>query len=783
MAYQDKFTILDGGMGTMLQQKGLQAGENPVLLSLTAADKIMEIHQEYVEAGADIVLTNTFGASAKKLADTGASVTEVITTAVTLAKNAVGERAKVALDIGPLGELLAPSGTLHFDEAYDLFKEQVIAGKDAGADLIFIETMTDLGEVRAAILAAKENSDLPVFVSMSFEPNGRTFTGVLPESFALVATGLGVNALGLNCSMGPVEMADIVAKLAAHTHLPIVVKPNAGLPDPKTGIFPMQAEEFADAIAELTNHGAIILGGCCGTTPAHIQAIKAKTATRNLPQTRKPLTESIICSATKVRKIDAPLVIGERINPTGKKAFRESLIAGDMQYLKREAVKQESEGAHILDVNVGVPEIDEATTMQEAVLAIESVSGLPLQIDSSDPKALEAGLRHYHGKALLNSVNGEQAILDTLLPIAKKYGAAVLGLTLDENGIPPSAAGRLKIAERILSETTKHGIPKEDVFIDCLCLTVSAEPAGAVETLNAIRLVKAQLGLKTALGVSNISFGLPNRSKINETFFLMALEAGLDLAIINPADTQMMHTLAAWNLLRGQDHESRNWIALSANGNAPSAPAPTGDTDITTAVMAGLGEEAAKQAKSLLQTHAPMEIVTQKLIPALDLVGTEFEQGTLFLPQLLSAATAAGHAFDVVKKALAKEGTTSVTKGKIILATVKGDIHDIGKNIVAVILENYGYQVIDLGRDVSPQTIVDKAIQENVTLVGLSALMTTTLPYMQETIALLKATKPDCKTVVGGAVLTADFAAELSADFYAKDAKDAVNIAREVFGA
>ena len=782
MDYQNKFTLLDGGMGTMLQQKGLQAGENPVLLNMLAPDSIMEIHKEYVDAGANIILTNTFGASAKKLEGLGFSPTEIITQAVSLAKKAADGRAKVALDIGPIGELLAPSGTLSFDDAYALFKEQVLAGVNAGADLVFIETMTDLGEVRAAILAAKEHSSLPIFTSMSFEENGRTFTGVLPESFALVATGLGVSALGLNCSMGPLEMLGIVERLAAYTHLPLIVKANAGLPHPKTGEFPMQAPEFARAVEALWEKGAIILGGCCGTTPAHIKALKETISTLSLPSVRTPQKGGILCSPTQIRHLDEALIIGERINPTGKKAFREALISGDVQFIKQEAVKQECEGAHILDVNVGVPQIDEVSMMKEAVLAVTSVSGLPLQIDSSNPKALEMGLRHYHGKALLNSVNGEQAVLDSLLPIAKKYGASILGLTLDEEGIPATAEKRLEIAKKIVKEAQKQEIEKQDVFIDCLCLTVSAEPQGANETLKALSLVKKELGLQTVLGVSNISFGLPNRGKINETFLLLALEAGLDLAIINPGDTQMMSAMAAWKLLRGKDLEARNWINHFCQKQETTAPNTQQNQDITAAIMGGLGDVSATIAKDLLNTYAPMDLVAEKLIPALDLVGEQFEKGILFLPQLLSAAQAAGCAFDVVKKALSNSGASPISKGKVLLATVKGDIHDIGKNIVAVILENYGYEVIDLGRDVAPKYILEKALQEDVSLVGLSALMTTTLPYMEETIALLAKEKPACKVMVGGAVLTADFAKEIGAHYYAKDAKEGIQIAKEVFG-
>ncbi|MCL2568867.1 MAG: homocysteine S-methyltransferase family protein [Oscillospiraceae bacterium] len=773
-------------MGTMLQQGGLCAGENPVAANITRPELVESIHRAYVEAGSDIILTNTFGASRKKLLDTDYTPAEVIGAAVRVARRAADDRAKVALDIGPLGELLSPLGTLTFDEAYDLFREQIEAGAEAGADLVFIETMTDLQEVRAALLAVKECSDLPVFVTMSFEPSGRTFTGVLPESFAIVATGLGADAIGVNCSMGPDQMVDVVDRILRHTDLPVIVKPNAGLPDPFTGAYDMAADVFAESIEVLAAMGASILGGCCGTSPAYIEGLRAHFANDTRPKLGKRPRQSLVCSASKLVVIDGVRVIGERINPTGKPEFRRALGEGNLDYILEQAISQETAGADLLDVNVGLPGLDEPRTMADVVNAIQAVTGLPLQVDSSDPAALEAGLRAFCGKAIVNSVNGDAAVLDRVLPLVKKYGAAVVGLTLDEAGLAETAERKLAIARRILDAAIAHGIPKEDVYIDCLTLTVSAQPEGAVQTLRAVRTVREELGLQTVLGVSNISFGLPNRELVNQTFLTAALEAGLTLPILNPNSRLMMDAVSAFRLLHGADPDGAGFIARFADASereaVPSATTGTPIGDIGQAIARGLKEDARRITAELMQAMPEMAVVQEHLIPALDSVGRQFEAGTLFLPQLLNAASAAGEAFEVVKQRLAQNGGATIDKGTIVLATVRGDIHDIGKNIVKVILENYGYRVIDLGRDVLPKRVVEAVLKEQVKLVGLSALMTTTLGGMAETIRALRASGHACKIMVGGAVLTADYAAEIGADYYAKDANEGVAIAREVFG-
>ena len=776
----------------MLQQQGLRPGENPMAFNITRPELVEAIHLQYVEAGSDVILTNTFGANRLKLRETGYTPDEVIEAAVSAAKRAAGDSAKVALDIGPLGELLAPLGTLPFDEAYALFREQIEAGVKAGIDLVFVETMTDLQEVRAALLAVKETSDLPVFVTMSFEPTGRTFTGVLPESFATVAAGLGADAVGINCSMGPDQAGAVVARIRNATDLPIIVKPNAGLPNPATGAYTMPPEVFAKSIESLVGLGAQVLGGCCGTNPDYITGL-AKSGTLDapppLPRTRAP--GSIICSASKLLSIDGICVIGERINPTGKPDFRHALMDGNWDYVLEQAISQEAAGADILDVNVGVPELNEPKVMAEAVTAIQGVTGLPLQIDSANPDAIEAGLRVYNGKAIVNSVNGETTVLERVLPIVKKYGAAVVGLTLDEQGIPQTAAERLVVARRILKAAIAHGIPQEDVYIDCLTLTVSAQPDGAGETLKAVRAVREELGVQTVLGVSNISFGLPNRELINQTFLTMALEAGLTLPILNPNATPMMDALTTFRLLSQADPDAASYItrfAAPVKDSALNTPvAAIGSTDdIAYAIGRGLKEDTRRITAGLLQTadehSSPLQIVSEHLIPALDRVGQQFEAGEIFLPQLLNAAAAAGEAFALIKQSLSARGEIALDKGTIVLATVEGDIHDIGKNIVKVILENYGYRVIDLGRDVPPERVVETVLRERAGLVGLSALMTTTLRSMADTIAALRKSGHTCKIMVGGAVLTPEYAAEIGADYCAKDANEGVTIAREVFG-
>ena len=781
---RNSFVFLDGGMGTMLQAHGIKTEHIPELLNITDPEAIMKIHRLYVESGADIIYSNTFGANRFKLSGSGYSVDEVVSAGVANARKAAAGRALTALDLGPIGQLLEPAGTLKFEEAYEVYKELVLAGKDA--DLIVIETMTDLYEVKAALLAAKENSDKPVLVTMTFEENMRTFTGVSPECMVAVLEGLGADAIGVNCSLGPEELFPVLDRICALTSLPVIAKPNAGLPDPVTNEYNVGPVDFAESAVKLAKAGVTIFGGCCGTTPQHISTmIESLSGMERQP--RKIVRASIACSAVNCVNINQPRVIGERINPTGKKRFKEALLAHDVDYILGQAVEQIHAGAEILDVNVGLPGIDEKEMMVTAVKAIQSVCDTPLQLDSTIPGVLEAGLRVYNGKPIVNSVNGEDDSLDTILPIVKKYGASVVGLTLDKGGIPKTADGRFAIAEKILRRAMEYGIPKEDVFIDCLTLTASAEQDGVMETLNALHRVKTDLGLRTVLGVSNISFGLPNRELITRTFLTMALHSGLDLPIINPNVEGIIGAVRAYRLLAGIDRNSADFISIYAqDDSAPKTPAPAKDKDspdLVYSVENGLKNNAVKAAEALMDTVDPMEIINGYLIPALDSAGAKFEKGKIFLPQLILTAEAAQACFEVIKTKLSAANSESVSKGKVVLATVHGDIHDIGKNIVKVLLDSYGFTVIDLGKDVPPETIVEAAIQHKVSLVGLSALMTTTLGAMAETIRQLNEKYPECKTVVGGAVLTASYAEQIHADFYAKDAKQTVDIASKVYGA
>ena len=778
---KNKFVFLDGAMGTMLQAKGLELGGIPELININNPEWILDIHKSYINSGADIIYTNTFGANRYKLEGCGYSVEEVVSKAVSIAKDACkGTDTLVALDLGPIGQLLEPTGSLTFEEAYEIFKEQILAGKDA--DVIVFETMTDLYEIKAAVLAAKENSNLPILCTMTFEENGRTFTGCSVSAMALTLAGLGVDAIGINCSLGPKELFPIVKELSEWTNLPIVIKPNAGLPDPVTNTYNVLPNEFADYMAEFAKLGVKIFGGCCGTTSDYIKALTEKLSTIEPISSVREIPPSV-CSPSKTVIINRPRIIGERINPTGKKIFQQALINHDINYILNQAVEQVSAGADILDVNVGLPEIDEKSMMVEVVKALQSILDTPLQIDSSDIHALEAGLRVYNGKAIVNSVNAEDESLNSVLPLVKKYGACVVGLTLDKKGIPKTADGRFKLAEKIMNKAMKYGIPKEDVFIDCLTLTASAEQEGVMETLKAVRLVKEKLGLKTVLGVSNISFGLPNRELINHNFLTMALSYGLDLPIINPNISSMTGAVRSFNLLTNVDKNSIEFIqAYGADKNSKTVIKADKDIDIFYAMEHGLKVEGAKVTAKLLETQDSMSIVNEILIPALDKVGADFEQGKVFLPQLILSAGVAQSAFEVIKEHLIKNNIASQSKGKIILATVKGDIHDIGKNIVKVLLENYGYTVIDLGKDVDCQAVVNSAIENNVKLVGLSALMTTTLKSMEETIRLLRENKVDCKVMVGGAVLTPDYALKIGADYYSKDAKESVDVARKVLG-
>lgn len=777
----DRILILDGAMGSVLQQRGLPPGGIPELLNLTDPELLISIHREYIDAGSEIIYANTFGANGKKLRGSGHSVEEIISAAITTAKKAAeGTNAKVALDIGPLGELLEPMGKLTFEEAYELFREMAAAGEKAGADLAVIETMTDLYEAKAALLAVKEHTSLPVLVTMSFEERGRTFTGCTAASMAHTLEGLGADAIGLNCSLGPDLLLPILKEICEHTRLPVIAKPNAGLPDPVDGHYDMGPEEFAQALLPCLEAGVTIFGGCCGTSPAYIREVR-KVLAGKIPAQRRYRSTGFVCSAVTACPLDGIRVIGERINPTGKKRFQQALLENDLDYILDVAVAQEDAGADILDVNVGYPGVDEVEMLPRVVKKLQSAVSLPLQLDSSNPDALEAALRIYNGKAAVNSVNGEQSVLDRILPIVKKYGAAVVGLTLDAKGIPQTAEGRVAIARKILDAALSYGIPREDVWIDCLTLTVSAQQEQAAETLKAVSIVRREMGLQTVLGVSNISFGLPNRPLVTENFLVQAMAAGLSMPIINPNQTALMDAVAAFRVLSGEDVQCRAYIDRFAESAAP-APSSGGTMTLEDAVMRGLKAEAGKLAKAALETTDELSLVENHLIPALDKVGKGYEAGRVFLPQLLSAAQAAQSVFEVIRTSIAHKGGAPVKKGSLSIATVRGDIHDIGKNIVKTVLENYGYEVFDLGRDVPADTIAEHARANKLRLVGLSALMTTTLPAMEETVRALKALPQPPAVMVGGAVVTAEYAASIGADYYAKDASQSVEIARNVLG-
>ena len=777
--------ILDGGMGTQLQAAGLPMGQAPELWNVTEPEKVTAVHRRYVEAGSKVLYTNTFGVNRLKTARIGRSVRELVEGGVRCARAAAGtEAVRVALDIGPLGQILEPLGTLKFEEAYDIFREIVEAGRDAGADLIVIETMSDLYEVKAAVLAAKENSTLPVWVTMTFEAGGRTFVGTTVSAMGLTLSGLGVDAMGFNCSLGPKELLPMIRELRRWTDKPLILKPNAGLPDPATGEYRITPEEFAAELETAPEDGVQMLGGCCGTTPDFIRVLNAAMQGARMPSPR-PERRSGVCSASQTAAFGPVRVIGERINPTGKKRFQQALRENDIDYIVARGIEQQDAGADLLDVNVGLPGINEPEMMTRVVKALQAVVDLPLQIDSSDPAAIEAGLRAVNGKAIVNSVNGKAEVLRSILPICRKYGAAVVGLCMDENGIPQTWQERVAIAKRILDAALAAGIPKEDVLIDCLTLTVSAQQEQAAETLKALHAVREELGLHTVLGVSNISFGLPARENITVSFLTQALYAGLDLPILNPNQTAVMDAVASFRVLSGEDRDSEAYIrrfAAAESESKKTTPAPGKDMSLADCILRGLKAETAAITRRELETRSEMDVINQLLIPALDRVGELYEKQEIFLPQLINAANAACGGFDVIKERIAKSGADSVSKGKIVLATVFGDIHDIGKNIVRVVLENYGYTVIDLGRDVPAETIVETVIREDVKLVGLSALMTTTVKSMADTIAAIRKSGHDCKIMVGGAVLTPDYAAEIGADYYAKDAKQSADIARMVLG-
>ena len=776
----NRFTLLDGAMGTLLQAAGLPVGHIPEMLNLEQPDIVEDIGRRYIAAGSDIIYANTFGANRLKLK--GADVSEVITAGVNAAKRAVkGTDKKVALDIGPIGQLLEPLGTLSFDTAYDIFREMVTAGEKAGADLIVFETMSDLYEVKAGVLAAKENTSLPVWVTMTFEANERTFLGVTVPTMALTLDALGVDAIGFNCSLGPAELLNMEKSLGEWTNKPIILKPNAGLPNPETGLYSMTAEDFAAEIIKTAEYGVTVFGGCCGTTPEFIAAVKA--ALENAHFTEKaPKTRNGVCSATAVAEFSGVRVVGERINPTGKKRFADALRNDDIGYILSQGIEQQDAGADILDVNVGLPDINEPEMMKTVVKRLQGVVDLPLQIDSSDISAIEAGLRYYNGKPIVNSVNGDEKTLDKILPLCKKYGAAVIGLTMDSSGIPQTADERIAIARRIVAAAERHGIDKDNIIIDCLTLTVSAQQEQAMETLRAVRTVSQDMGLNTTLGVSNISFGLPKREHITVGFLTACLAAGLNLPIVNPNQTVIMDAIAAYKVLSCEDKDSIEYIARFSAVEAAPVFETADDISIETAILKGLKEQTAALTKKALETADAMTVVNSLLIPALDKVGEKYERQELYLPQLINAANAACEGFEVIKSSISAKDTAAIRMGKIILATVKGDIHDIGKNIVKVVLENYGYTVIDLGRDVAPETIVERAIKDNVKLIGLSALMTTTVVSMEQTIAALRQSGHECKIFVGGAVLTEEYALKIGADYYSRDAKQSVDIAKAVLG-
>ncbi|MDO5327606.1 MAG: homocysteine S-methyltransferase family protein [Clostridia bacterium] len=780
----DHTVLLDGAMGTMLQKMGMKPGETPEIMNLEKPEWILSIHRAYIRAGSQIIYANTFGANRRKLRRAGGNAKEIITAGVKLAKEAARETgAKTALDVGPIGELLEPMGALTFEEAYDVFAEMMEAGAAAGADLIVIETMTDLYEAKAALLAAKEKTSLPVFVTMSFDAAGRTFTGCTVASMAHTLTGLGADAIGINCSLGPKELLPLARELRRHTHLPLIVKPNAGLPDPVDGHYDLSAGEFALAMGDLIRAGAVFAGGCCGTDPEYIGALKA-VLLETKAETFSEDIPALVCTPTTALTLDRVRVIGERINPTGKKRFQQALLENDMDYIVDVAIQQIDAGAELLDVNVGYPGVDEAVMLPRVVKALQAAVDVPLQLDSANPAALEAALRAYNGKAAVNSVSGKEESLNTVLPIVKKYGAAVVGLALDDEGLPDSAEKRLAIGEKIMIRAAALGIPKRDVWIDCLTLTVSAQQDQAEETLKAVSLVREKLGLQTVLGVSNISFGLPNRLLMTQTFLIRALHAGLTLPIVNPNQKEIMDAIAAFRVLNGEDQESKNYVARFSQAQMEAKPASASAAQMTLdeAIIRGLKTEAGRIAREALRDQPPLSLVDGHLIPALDRVGADYERGAAFLPQLLSAAQAAQAVFEEIRAVMAAQGGETVSKGKIIIATVQGDIHDIGKNIVKTVLQNYGYTVLDLGKDVPPETVVRAAQEENIRLVGLSALMTTTLPAMEETVRQLRQLKTPPQVMVGGAVVTADYARAMGADFYAKDARAAVEIARKVFG-
>lgn len=792
---QENIVYLDGGMGTLLQEKGLRAGGQPERWNLTHADVVTSIHKAYFDAGSNVICANTFGANLLKFSKE--ELEEIIKAALSNAKKAreqsTSPQAKfIALDIGPSGKLLKPYGDLDFEEAVSLFAETVRLGVKYGAELIFIETFSDSYETKAAVLAAKENSNLPILVCNAYGEDGKLLTGATPSAMAAMLEGLGVDGLGANCSLGPKQLSKVAKELIKSASLPVILKPNAGIPKAEKGktVFDVDAEEFSTELSTLVKEGVRIVGGCCGTTPAYIQTLVKKTD--NLAPT--PLVDknlTVVSSYTHAVAFDkAPVLIGERINPTGKKRFRQALIERDISYVLNEGVTQAEKGVHILDVNVGIPDVDEKSVLTETVCALQSVIDLPLQIDTSNMEAMELALRRYNGKAMINSVSGKKESMEAVFPLAKKYGGVIVALTLDEDGIPQNEGGRYEIAKKILDTAARYGIAKKDIVFDTLAMTVSADANAATTTLKALKRIKEELGCHTSLGVSNVSFGLPNREVINAAFFALALENGLSAAIMNPYSMEMMRTYYAYKALKGMDGNCEEYLKASATFGSLTAQAvqPTFGTEalerdvssLQRCIVKGFKEQAAAYTKELLKTHAPMQLINEEIIPALDKVGMGFEKKQVYLPQLLTSAEAAKAAFEEIKLHLLKSGERGEKKATFVLATVHGDIHDIGKNIVKLLMENYGFEVVDLGKDVPPERVVEAVVERHAPLVGLSALMTTTVPAMERTIQALRKEAPWCKIIVGGAVLTEEYADKIGADKYAKDALEAVRYAENL---
>ena len=784
------FLILDGGMGTLLQGAGLQSGEYPERWNVTRPEVIRQIHEDYLAAGSDVISANTFGANSLKFSED--ELDSLVRAAIENARTAIGdlEDKYVALDIGPTGRLLRPLGDFDFEEAVEVFAKTVRLGAKYGADLIILETFSDSYETKAAVLAAKENCDLPIIVTNAYGADGKLMTGATPAAMVAMLEGLRVDAVGANCSLGPKQLEGVVDDLLANASLPVVLQPNAGLPRVENGktVYDVDSEEFSSDMLEFARKGVRILGGCCGTTPEYIK----KTVQKLAGLTPVPLTDkNITCISSythAVRFESEPVLIGERINPTGKKRFKQALIENDIDYILGEGINQQEKGVHVLDVNVGLPDIDESKMLCRAVTELQAVTDLPLQIDTSDADAMEKALRLYNGKAMINSVSGKSESMDAIFPLAAKYGGLIVALTLDDQGIPSTAEGRIEIAKKILARASEYGIEAKDIIFDTLAMTVSADNKAAIATLNALKTIKNELGCHTSLGVSNVSFGLPRREIVNSTFFALALENGLSAAIMNPYSVDMMKTYHAFRALRGLDDNCGHFIDFATTLPDEKPQSTVAQTvaeenygsELQKAVIKGLRDRASELCRALLTSTAPLDVVQNEIIPALDVVGQGFEAKKVYLPQLLMSAEAAKAAFEEVKIAVTANGAEKVSKFPVVIATVKGDIHDIGKNIVKLLLENYGFDVVDLGRDVSPEEVVEAVKQKNAPLVALSALMTTTVPAMEETITLLRASAPDCKIIVGGAVLTQEYADRIGADHYAKDAMEAVRYADSI---